>query len=153
MADSVSGVAMTDPASSVAMAEPASGVAKPSIQAGDTIFIPSGGSGEHLFVVVTDIRVFDRKRMILLVPIESLVQKSETSCLLNPGDHAFVKHASHIGYSHCREEDMDHVEACIRTCYYRLNVAPVSSTVLQKIQAGYRLSNRVPRFIKRAWTI
>lgn len=135
------------------MTGPASAVAKPSIQAGDTIFIPSGNSGEHLFVVVTGIRIVDRKRMILLAPIETLVAKSETSCILNPGDHAFVKHASHIGYRHCRVEDMDRLEAYIETGYYRVNVDPVSSTALQKIREGYRLSNRVPRYIKREWAI
>lgn len=122
-----------------------------SIDAGATIFIPSGPSGEHLFVVIYEAKIVDKKLKVLLASIETQVAKSDMSCPLNVGDHAFIKHPSHIGYSHCMVMDMSDIQAHLKTGYYRIGDAPFSKAILAKVKAGYAISTRVPRYIKKEW--
>lgn len=128
-------------------------VAASTIQAGMGIFIPSGPVGEHLFVVVGDIEMIDGREKILLAPIESLLPKSDQSCLLNVGDYEFIQRPSHIGYRHCRSDDVSHVQACLKSGTFRLAKTNVSSALLARIRLGYKSSSQVPRYIKSDWNL
>ena len=123
-----------------------------SLVAGTTIFIPSGAAGEHLIVVIIGAKMVGKVEKILLAPIETVIPKSDISCLLDVDDHPFIIHKSHMGYRHCREDDLSHVMECIQSGYFRLGQT-VSNDVLNRIARGYTLSNQVPRYIKRAWDV
>lgn len=126
-------------------------IAEVDIQAGTTILIPSGPSGDHLFVSVFEVKEIAGKKKILLAPIETQFAKCETTCTLVAGEHPFVRHDSFIGYKHCRIEDHAHVVACIKNGIFKIKYPPVSSDLLSRIQDGYLQSNRVPRYIKTEW--
>ena len=120
-----------------------------SIQAGTTLFIPSGPIGNHLFVVI-DIKTIGGKQQALLASFETVVAKCDMSCVLSAGDHSFVQHPTFVGYSHCREDDIVDVEAHVKTGYFKVGV-PVSAAVLAKVKTGYKNSNRVKRYIRANW--
>ena len=120
--------------------------------AGMTMFIPSGPTGDHLFVIIVDVRIVGNQEKILMAPIETIVPKSDLSCCLGIGDHPFVQHASHIGYRHCRVDNVSDISKNLQSGYFRAG-DPVSSDLLAKIQNGFRLSNQVKRFIKGDWLI
>lgn len=115
--------------------------------------MPSGPSGEHLFIVVADIQVIDGKQKVLSAPIETLLAKSDTSCVLNVGDHEFIKHPSHIGYRHCRVDDLSHLQSCLSSGTFRLSNSPASADLLGRIKAGFLSSSHVARYIKRDWFV
>ena len=121
------------------------------IEAGMTILIPSGPTGDHLFVSVFEIKEIDGKKKVLLVPIETQFPKCEATCTLGVGDHLFVKHDSFIGYRHCRIEEHTHVVMCLKTGVYKNPYPAVSGDLLAKIKQGYLLSNRVPKYIRAEW--
>jgi hypothetical protein len=123
----------------------------PCIQVGMGIFIPSGLSGEHLFVVIAGIQVIDGKEKVLLAPIESHHNKADSSCLLGVGDHEFIRHPSFVGYHHCRIHDVKTLEEFLSSRYYRAADTAVSTPVLERIKLGYEASSRIPRYIKNEW--
>lgn len=123
----------------------------PCIQVGMGIFIPSGPSGAHLFVVIAGIQVIDGKDKVLLAPIESHHSKADSSCLLDIGDHEFIQHPSFIGYHHCRIDDVKTLETLLNSGYYRAAATSVSTSVLKRIKMGYKATSRVPRYIKNEW--
>lgn len=123
------------------------------LQAGSGIFIPSGPSGDHLFIVVTDIQVIDGKEKVLSAPVETLLTKSDRSCILNVGDHEFIKRPSHIGYRHCRVDDLSDLKNCLISGSFRLSNYPVSADLLRRIKEGFISSAHVARYIKKDWFV
>lgn len=126
-------------------------VAEIIVEAGTTILIPSGPSGDHLFVSVFEIKEIDGRKKVLLAPVETQFQKCETTCTLSAGEHLFVKHDSFVGYSHCRVEFYEHVIACLKSGAYKIKYPPVSECLLSRIKAGYLQSKRVPKYIRAEW--
>lgn len=121
------------------------------IEAGTTILIPSGPIGDHLFVTVFDIKIIDGRQKALLVPFESQYSKCDKTCLLNVGEHEFIKNPTFIGYKHCRIDDVDHLIHCIDNGAFKINYAPASADLLLKIRAGYLGTRTVVRHIRKEW--
>lgn len=76
--------------------------------AGDTIHIPSGPAGNHLFVILndpTDISGYPS----FVCALVSICTKYpdipfDPTCVLTPGSHPFISHDSYISYRHTRLE-------------------------------------------------
>jgi hypothetical protein len=65
-----------------------------------TLWVPGTGPAEdpdraHLFVILTNPC---SDGMVLMVPICSLTNKADRTCLLGTGDHSFLKHPSFVAY-------------------------------------------------------
>ncbi|WP_272545938.1 hypothetical protein PPH94_011895 [Burkholderia cepacia] len=120
------------------------------IQAGTTIFIPSGPSGDHLFVTVFDIKIINGKQKVLLAPFESWFSKGDPSCILDVGDHTFIKHKTFVGYSNCRIYDVVDLVQCINAGTFRIGDS-ASIELTDKIRTTYIGAKRVKRFIRDDW--
>lgn len=127
-------------------------MAVPIIKAGTTILIPSGPTGEHLFICIFDAKEIDGKQKLLLAPIVSQFPKCDLTCALTVEDHPFIRHDSIIAYNHCRTESLDHVLNCVGSGLFKITYPPVSAAVLVRVQNSYMTSNRVPKYIKRDWS-
>jgi hypothetical protein len=77
-----------------------------------TLLIPSGPADDpdrkHLFVVLTDpieVSGFEGKQ-VLLVNIVSVPNgfSYDSTCILKPGEHRFIKHESYVYYAKARIE-------------------------------------------------
>lgn len=120
--------------------------------AGGTLFIASGPSGDHLFVTA-----FDPKKIhghgicdqILLVPFCSVHPsgKHDNACVVQPGEHIFVKHESYMDYRNSRIESVDHIKSCVDNGTIK-TYTPTDKILLLRIQQGLADSKRVPRHIK-----
>ncbi len=126
-------------------------VGEPIITAGTTILIPSGSIGDHLFVVIFDIKEINGKPKALLAPVVSQFPRCEMTCPLTSGDHPFVKHESIIAFNHCRTESLEHIHDCLASGLFRIKYPPASNSLLLRIQVSYSQSKRVPKHIKRDW--
>jgi len=118
---------------------------------GCTLRIPSGPSGDHLFVVVIGprhIQTYGPHGLFLLVPICSIRPdgKHDRSCILQTSDHRFVRHESYLDFSKPRvlsESDL------IQRVMQRLFIPDddVGAVLLARMTAGLSESLRTPLYI------
>jgi len=95
---------------------------------GDAFLLSTPPNDKHLFVVVTP----TQNGKYLCVNVISKRNNSDTFCVLQQGDHPFIRHDSVINYKKAREVD----PAVIQN-------QSVSSAVLNRIQHGGIISRRL----------
>lgn len=113
------------------------------LQCGDCFLIPkSGGATEHLWIVVTEIDT--RTRKAICVNVTTLRTHSDTTCILKPGDHPFVKHDPVINFSGAREMPIDLVEQALDA-----KTSPaVQRSPASRIRRGLVNSKQTPKGIR-----
>lgn len=120
--------------------------------AGGTLFIASGPSGDHLFVVVYDPRRIDgrgKSDQLLIIPFCSVESNAnhDPACLVQQGEHSFISHESYMDYRNARVEPVSHVASLVGSGTFSVH-DPVSENLLNKIRQGCGVSKRIPRHIK-----
>lgn len=106
---------------------------------------------KHLFFILTD-PCFDyescREDMMLLVNCSSIMEDKpyDSTCILNEGDHPFIKHKSYIYYRQARIEHLRDIEAGIRA--NRFTTHQIADDVLyERILRGIFVSQYIePRY-------
>ena len=102
------------------------------MRAGDTFFL-EGVADRHLWVVLSE--PVDDPDRVLFVSMTSLDVTKEDVCLIDAGEHPFVKHVTCIDYSHLREAPSEALER-LRVAGRLLPSAPVSADLLARIRRG-----------------
>lgn len=112
---------------------------------GWSILIPSGpGEKKHLFFVLND--PGDAAELVL-ASVSSMHSRADTTCLLYPDEHPFIRHESHIDYRHCRTERTGHLERLI-DCGYCERREDVSEELIERIIDGaYESRHTKPRIL------
>ncbi len=114
---------------------------------GDAVVSPSPGSlEEHLWVAIT---TPDASGKFVLVNVTSQGPEKEQTCVLNAGDHPFIKHESVIRYVDATIVDLTLVREAIAGKIMRPN-APMSAAVLRRIQSGAIVSKFAENGVKTA---
>ena len=117
------------------------------MNAGDTLHIANPGSTQkHLYVALTDP---DSGGRLVIANVTSQGHGKDQSCVLNVGDHPFIKRESVINYADAlipREADL---REAVQTGIAQSDAA-VSPRVLAKIQAGALASPHAESDIKAA---
>jgi hypothetical protein len=106
-----------------------------SLAAGDTFFAPwpEPDGMYHLFFVVSD-PARDRNQ-VLVVPMMTWADYRESICILEPGDHRFVRHTSYIDYGCAEVATATYIEKRIDSSEFRTH-DPASPDLLARIRAG-----------------
>ena len=101
---------------------------------------PRGGV-KHLFFVVSK----PESNRVLLVHVCSIKpgRECDTSCVIRPEEHPFVKHDSFVVYSATMFALESHVEAQVRAGICRPQ-PPASPALLVRIRDGARVSAAIP---------
>jgi hypothetical protein len=86
----------------------------------------------------------------LSVPVCTAEGRYDETCVLEDGEHSFIKHKSYISYKHARVDRASVVKDHLNTEYFR-TAEPASEELSGKILAGLRASRLVPRHIKDDW--
>ena len=82
---------------------------------GWSILIPSGpGRKKHLFFVLNEVED-KREWSVVLAPVSSMREKGDSTCILKPGDHPFIKHKSFVEYGQCRTDSLTHLEQQVKS--------------------------------------
>lgn len=120
---------------------------------GQTLLVPSGPSGLHLFVLALGplpIQGYGPTPQIAMVSSTTLRDgvPYDPACVLEPGDHPFIQNRSFISYRHMRLDGHDHVLAMVNACIWAPH-QPCSSELLQRIINGVCLSKLTSREYKR----
>lgn len=120
-----------------------------------TVLAPSGPV-DHLHIVCSD-PIYSAEHgcdVVLVVNISSVPAAGpfDSSCELDAGDHAFVRHQSYLVYSHSVLWRCPTIIDKVDSGEYRTH-DDVSDAVMQKIMGGFTTSQRTPfkvlRFIQR----
>lgn len=119
---------------------------------GGTLFIASGPTGDHLFVIAFESRVlqgYGSSEQVLLVPFCSVYPngKHDPACIVQEGEHSFITHESYLDYRNSRIESVSHIRAGIADGFFKEH-QPVTESLLRKIQQGLYKSKRVSRHIQ-----
>lgn len=117
--------------------------------AGSTLIIPSGPSGEHLFVILNEPKdISGHINSSVLVNVSSIRKAPyDDTCILEPGSHAFIKQRSYIAYRHARIDREDSLIQKVNTSLFRPH-DPLDDELLKRIQIGLYKSPQTRRFLK-----
>lgn len=106
---------------------------------GSTLLVPSG-SKKHLHVIVLGpiaLRNYGNAPQIALVSVTTRYPgiPIDSTCILVPGEHEFVKHESWVSYRSLRIDTEAHAQARIAEHVWSVH-ASCSALLLQRIRAG-----------------
>jgi len=102
----------------------------------------------HLWVIISD--PFSNPKQVIFVLLTSLKSGSDTTVVLSPGDHRFIRHDTVISYADSRIEEIDYIKESI----LQRNFEPkekFEESVTKKIQQGLLNSPRTPKQIKETY--
>lgn len=120
---------------------------------GESLLIPSGPKGMHLFVIVLDPTVlqgYGTSPQILLVSATTLRDDipHDPACILEAGEHPFIQHRSYIAYRYARIDSAAHVEQMVARHVWIPKEA-CSPQLIDKIISGMQRSRLAPREFKK----
>jgi hypothetical protein len=116
---------------------------------GDSFMLAKPGcSTEHLWVLVC---APDRVGDAIMVNVTTQRSNSETTTVLQPGEHPFIVHPSVVFYADARIVDVQQLRLAIESGVAR-PYPRFSAGVLKRIQHGLTVSRFTPRKIKAAFS-
>ena len=116
---------------------------------GDSFMLPKPGQEtEHLWVLITNPDPATHEA--IMVNVTTQRPHSETTTILNVGDHPFIQKPSVIFFADARMVDTRLLDAAVRRGAYNAHAA-FQARVLLKIQAGLLASTFTPKKIKIAY--
>jgi hypothetical protein len=115
---------------------------------GECFLIDSGPVGKHLFVLVLETKE-GNQHQVISVPVCTIrnPDRIDESCIINPGEHPFIKEQSFIEYRNARVDPIGHLLERVRERTFILQ-QPASLDLLQKIKGGLGISKFVKRYIR-----
>lgn len=114
-----------------------------------SLLIPSGTNEDptkkHLFILLTDSVDIQSVISNILVPVNSYdgLRGQDATCILNSGDHKFIKHDSFIVYAKMRDEQTDKLLKAVKEGTF-IGHEPLSDDVFNKIIQGVKTSEFTP---------
>ncbi len=110
-----------------------------------TLLVATPKSGnqnlKHLFIILTN----PVNNEIITVNLSTCKTKFyDKSCILNKGDHPFIKHKSYIAYHHSKILTITKLKSMTIK-----QLQPVSDNVFQRIISGLLQSKQTPNKIKQ----
>ena len=116
---------------------------------GETFMLPKPGQEtEHLWVLITNPNPATHEA--LMVNLTTQRPHSDTTTILNLGDHPFVQKPSAIFYADARAVDTRLLDAAVQRGACGTH-APFHPPVIARIQAGILASPLTPRKLKTAY--
>lgn len=113
---------------------------------GDSWMLPKPGQvTEHLWVLITKPDPITQE--VIMVNITTQRAHSDTTTILNPGDHPFIQRPSVVLYADARITDIRLLDQAVASRSFRSHSA-FSPAVLQRIQSGIGTSLFTPKKVK-----
>lgn len=101
----------------------------------------------HLWVAVTD--PDPQTGEVVIANITTQAPGRDQTCILNPGDHPFLKHESVMNYAEAMIPTEESVERAARGRVVQWDV-PLAPAVLSRVQLGCIASNQTEPAVKEA---
>ena len=97
---------------------------------------------DHLWVVIS---LPDKDGIVVVVAFTTWAENKDQSCIVEPGDHPFIKNKTVIAYKYAQVLTMKEQKEFLRDAQRREDV---SEDLLQRIQEGTD-SDRIPQKAQR----
>lgn len=116
---------------------------------GDSFMLPKPGQEtEHLWVLIT--HSDPERHEAIMVNVTTQRPHSDTTTILNVGDHPFIKKPSVIFYADSRMVNTDLLDAAMTRSAFQSH-AVFQEPVVRRIQSGVAASPLTPKKIKTAY--
>jgi len=116
---------------------------------GDSWMLPKPGQEtEHLCVLITKPDPVTQEA--IMVNVTTQRPHSDTTTVLNRGDHSFIQRPSVVLYADARIADTRLLDQAVASGSFRAHTA-FSGPVLKRIQAGVLVSPFIPKKIKESY--
>jgi hypothetical protein len=116
---------------------------------GDSWMLPKPGhETEHLWVLIT--RTDPASREAIMVNVTTQRPHSDTTTVLNRGDHPFIQRPSVVVYADARTVDSRLLDQAVASGAFRAHLA-FSGPILGRIQTGLQTSPFTPKKIKESF--
>lgn len=116
------------------------------MRAGDAFFLKKVAADKHLWVIISDPEAHPDQ--VLFVSMTSYDLTKEDVCLIDQGEHPFVKHKTCIDYSDARHATSAQLDTLL-TAEQILRATSVSDDLLERIRIGASLSEDLPQRYKK----
>ena len=115
---------------------------------GECLLIDSGPVGKHLFVLVLESKA-GNQHQVISVPVCTVrdPDRIDDACIVQPGEHPFIKDKSFIEYRNARVDPIGHLLERVREGTFTLQ-AQASQELFEKIGNGLAKSRFVKGYIK-----
>lgn len=118
---------------------------------GNTLLIPSGQQGNHLYIVLNDPMDFNGHppqscASVCICTIR--LGPYDKTCVVAPGEHKFVVDPSYVAYRHTRIDQASHLIGMV-TANAVFPHDPVSNELLTRVRLGLRESKQTPNYLKQ----
>jgi len=119
---------------------------------GQTLLVPSGPTGLHLFILILGPVILDGygpNAQILMVNVTSIRSgiPHDPVCELHPGEHPFIQHPNYVAYRHLRLDGSRHVEQMIKSRLWMPHLA-CTPELLRRVIEGLCHSRLAAREFK-----
>jgi len=101
---------------------------------------------KHLLIIITD-PVDLPPFKVVTVPINTFYESSDDSCILNSGDHPFIKHKSFINYKETRLIEVEKINNGIAKKLFTVR-QDIPHDVFSQICKGFEESNAMTKLAK-----
>jgi hypothetical protein len=112
----------------------------------DTLLIPTGPSGDHLFTIVTEVCP-EGKHLLLNVSSIREGQFRDPTCEVAAGEHPFIIQASYVVYRSPQIQTAERLTKLVDGWLYKRH-SPADEALVAKIFAGVGVSRFTPRYVK-----
>ena len=108
-----------------------------------TLLVPSGPTGMHLHVILTDAC---QDGLHLRVPVSSIPKKGfhDPTCVIEPGEHSFIKRKSYVLYRLLTTTRAQHIVKCVKGLVFNVK-DHVSNDLNDRICDGVEDSTFSPK--------
>ena len=113
----------------------------------DTLLIPTGPAGDHLFVITTDACPQGLHVLANFTKVAP-ARHVDPACLLAAGDHPFIVQDSYVLYRSAIIQPAVRLSNMVDGWVYR-NGHPASVELTDRILAGFGVSRFTPKFIQK----
>lgn len=115
-----------------------------------TVLIPSGPSNDqdrmHLFIILTNPST--EKKLNIIVSLATYTGwPNDSTCILNQGEHPFIRHKSYVLYSKAKTFESKKLIRGVQDGKL-VPKDPIDQNVFEKIVDGLMASERTPKKIK-----
>ena len=119
---------------------------------GQTLLVPSGAGLHIFFVILGPVVLADHGASPQLAMVNATTLRDgvphDPACVLEAGDHPFLRQRSFAAYRYMRLDASLHVERMVSSAVWKPH-APCSDDLLQRLVAGVCQSRLTPREYKR----
>lgn len=98
---------------------------------------PPSSKKEHLYIVISD--PASTKGLVVFVNITSFSEKKDQQCVLEAGDHVFIKHRSVVNFAEARACEVNKIIDALSKRIFSSS-ANASGELLAKIQLAFLAS-------------